>query len=175
MAQSSSGAEASFQAIGTSTRAVIFFATPHSGSDLADSGELLRRIAGVFKVTNSSLLATLNAQRDDGQLEKLRDDFSKASVLGMMEIAGIEPQREQAACISSSYTTRSLGMPLPRTQISSITLTRLPRSFLLLRRISQASGRATSSLMMLITEQFADLGASTTQPIKISKAHCKHI
>ncbi|KAL2064225.1 hypothetical protein VTL71DRAFT_4719 [Oculimacula yallundae] len=53
------------------------FATPHSGSDLADWGELLRRIAGVFRVTNSPLLAALNAQKDNGQLEQLRDDFDK--------------------------------------------------------------------------------------------------
>jgi hypothetical protein len=77
LAQDSSGAEESFQAIRSSTRGVIFFATPHAGSDLADWGELIRRIAGIFTVTSSSLLAALNAQSDDGQLEKLRDDFAK--------------------------------------------------------------------------------------------------
>lgn len=77
LAQDSSGIEESFQTVRRATKGVIFFATPHSGADIADWGEMLRRIAGVFKVTNSPLLAALNAQNDNGQLEQLRDDFSK--------------------------------------------------------------------------------------------------
>jgi hypothetical protein len=59
------------------TFGVIFFGTPHSGAAIANLGEVLRRIAGALKVTNSPLLAALNSKNDDGQLEKLRDDFAK--------------------------------------------------------------------------------------------------
>jgi hypothetical protein len=70
---------------------VLFFGTPHSGSDLASWGELLRRIAGAFKVTSSPLLAALNVQSgDDGQLEKLRDDFAK--MLGPRKEGKLEVQ-----------------------------------------------------------------------------------
>jgi hypothetical protein len=44
---------------------------------MANWGELLRRIAGIFAVTNSTLLATLNAKNDNGQLEELRKSFAK--------------------------------------------------------------------------------------------------
>ena len=44
---------------------------------MANWGELLRRIAGTFAVTNSTLLAALNANNDNGQLEELRGNFDK--------------------------------------------------------------------------------------------------
>ncbi|SPO01018.1 uncharacterized protein DNG_03766 [Cephalotrichum gorgonifer] len=72
MSQDSSGADARLTAIRDSTRGVIFFGTPHSGSDMANWGELLRRIAGIFAVTNSTLLAALNPDSDNGQLEELK-------------------------------------------------------------------------------------------------------
>ena len=42
---------------------------------MANWGELLRRIAGIFAVANSSLLAALNSKNDNGQLEELRKNF----------------------------------------------------------------------------------------------------
>ncbi|MBE3041071.1 hypothetical protein IMZ48_00475 [Candidatus Bathyarchaeota archaeon] len=63
-----------------STRGVIFFGTPHSGSDMANWGELLRRIADIFAVTNSTLLAALNSRSDNRQLEELA--LSVANMLG---------------------------------------------------------------------------------------------
>jgi len=42
---------------------------------MASWGELLRRIAGIFAVTNSTLLAALDAKNDNGQLEELRRSF----------------------------------------------------------------------------------------------------
>ncbi|KAM7196630.1 hypothetical protein V8F33_006129 [Rhypophila sp. PSN 637] len=70
-----SGAEAWMKAVRESTVGMIFFATPHSGSELASWGELLRRMASVFTVTNPKLLAALNSQADNGQLEELRRSF----------------------------------------------------------------------------------------------------
>ncbi|KAH8802290.1 hypothetical protein F5882DRAFT_514259 [Hyaloscypha sp. PMI_1271] len=117
LAQDSSGAEASFQTIRTSTRGVIFFATPHSGADLADWGELVRRIAGVFRVTNSPLLAALNAQSDNGQLEQLRDDFSK--ILGPWTEGKIRVQnlRENKPLLSA--VSASLVVPLASSHIAN--------------------------------------------------------
>ncbi|KAM7210197.1 hypothetical protein V8F06_014418 [Rhypophila decipiens] len=71
------GADAWMKAVRESTVGVIFFATPHSGSELASWGELLRRMASVFTVTNPKLLAALNSQADNGQLEELRTSFVK--------------------------------------------------------------------------------------------------
>lgn len=42
---------------------------------MASWGELLRRIAGIFAVTNSTLLAALNSKSDNGQLEELSGNF----------------------------------------------------------------------------------------------------
>ncbi|CZR60232.1 uncharacterized protein PAC_10128 [Phialocephala subalpina] len=117
LAQDSTGADASFQAIRTSTRGVIFFATPHSGSDLADWGELLRRIAGVFKVTNSPLLAALNAQKDNGQLEQLRDDFSKIlgpQNEGKLRVLNLRENKPLLSAVSAS-----LVVPLASSHIAS--------------------------------------------------------
>ncbi|KAI1128748.1 hypothetical protein F5Y10DRAFT_264779 [Nemania abortiva] len=75
--QSASGAEERLKTILQSTRGIIFYATPHAGSGLANWGELLTRIGGVFSVTNTKLLAALNAQNDSGQLEELRRDFNR--------------------------------------------------------------------------------------------------
>lgn len=72
-----SGANTRMKAVRDSTAGVIFFATPHSGSDLASWGEFLRRIASLGVVTNPSLLAALNSQADNGQLEELQQSFVK--------------------------------------------------------------------------------------------------
>lgn len=77
LAPNSSGAEARYKSVGTSTQGVIFFGTPHAGSSLAAWGDMLRGVSSAFKVTNSPLLNALNSESDDGQLERLRDDFSK--------------------------------------------------------------------------------------------------
>ena len=44
---------------------------------MASWGELLRRIAGIFAVTNSAFLAALNSKSDDGKLEELSADFAR--------------------------------------------------------------------------------------------------
>lgn len=44
---------------------------------MASWGELLRRIAGTFAVTNSAFLAALNSKSDNGQLEELSADFAR--------------------------------------------------------------------------------------------------
>ncbi|RYP70578.1 hypothetical protein DL771_005397 [Monosporascus sp. 5C6A] len=77
ISQDSTSGDAWLKTIRDSTRGVIFFGTPHSGSDMANWGELLRRIAGIFAVTNSTLLAALNSENDNGQLEELRKNFSR--------------------------------------------------------------------------------------------------
>ncbi|RYP65838.1 hypothetical protein DL770_008915 [Monosporascus sp. CRB-9-2] len=77
ISQDSTSGDAWLKTIRDSTRGIIFFGTPHSGSDMANWGELLRRIAGIFAVTNSTLLAALNSENDNGQLEELRKNFSR--------------------------------------------------------------------------------------------------
>jgi hypothetical protein len=77
ISQNASGAEQHLKCIRQSTRLVTFFATPHGGTDLASWGELLARIGGLFKVTNTKLYSALNAQNDNGQLEELRYEFNK--------------------------------------------------------------------------------------------------
>ena len=69
------------------THAVIFFATPHAGSQLASMGEMLARIGSVFIITNTALLGALNSDNDNGQLEELRTEFDK--MLGPTENEGI--------------------------------------------------------------------------------------
>lgn len=44
---------------------------------MASWGELLRRIAGIFAVTNSTLLAALTTKNDNGQLEELSGNFAR--------------------------------------------------------------------------------------------------
>ena len=77
ISQDSSGTESRLKAIRDATRGVIFFATPHSGSDMVNYAEMFRRIAGIFAVTNSTLLAALNSKSNDGQLERISLDFAK--------------------------------------------------------------------------------------------------
>lgn len=57
-----------------STHSVIFFGTPHQGSELANLGTVLRNIATVLAYQQRSpLLETLKANCP--KLEDLRDDF----------------------------------------------------------------------------------------------------
>lgn len=44
---------------------------------MANWGEMVRRIAGTFAVTNSTLLAALNSKSNDGQLQRISMDFAK--------------------------------------------------------------------------------------------------
>ena len=60
-----------------STVGLIFFGTPHRGSALGEWGEQIRRIVGILASTNPTILAALNANVDNGQLEQLRRDFNK--------------------------------------------------------------------------------------------------
>lgn len=88
ISQNASGAEERLKSIRQSTRVVIFFATPHAGSDLASWGQLLASIGSIFTVKNSKLLAALNAKNDNGQLEELRKDFQK--MLGKLQEGRIQ-------------------------------------------------------------------------------------
>ncbi|PGH19131.1 hypothetical protein AJ80_04209 [Polytolypa hystricis UAMH7299] len=62
ISQNASGAREHLKTIRQSRRAIIFFGTPHAGSQFASLGELLARIGGLFAVTNTTLLAALNAE-----------------------------------------------------------------------------------------------------------------
>ena len=44
---------------------------------MANHAEIFRRIAGIFAVTNSTLLAALNSKDNDGQLARMSLDFTK--------------------------------------------------------------------------------------------------
>ncbi|KAK4210686.1 hypothetical protein QBC37DRAFT_447664 [Rhypophila decipiens] len=103
------GADAWMKAVRESAVGVIFFATPHSGSELASWGELLRRMASVFTVTNPKLLAALNSQADNGQLEELRTSFVK--MLG--------PSSEGKFRVFSFRETKPLVVPLASSDIAS--------------------------------------------------------
>ncbi|KAI0097934.1 hypothetical protein GGR51DRAFT_566116 [Nemania sp. FL0031] len=107
------GAEERFGTILESTRRVIFFATPHAGSELASWGELLTRIGGVFAVTNSKLLTALNTANDNGQLEELRREFSKmlGPQLQVVNFRETKPMRR-------NLTTR-LVVPLASAEIAN--------------------------------------------------------
>jgi hypothetical protein len=77
ISEDASGTSEYLKAIRQSTRGVFFFGTPHSGASIADLGETIIRIGGVFGTTNSTLLAALNAKNETGELERLREDFDK--------------------------------------------------------------------------------------------------
>lgn len=77
ISEDASGASEHLKAIRQSTRGIFFFGTPHSGASIADLGETIIRIGGVFSTTNSTLLAALNAKNETGELERLREDFDK--------------------------------------------------------------------------------------------------
>jgi hypothetical protein len=42
---------------------------------MANWGELLRRIAGIFAVTNSTLLAALNSKNDNGAVGGVKEEL----------------------------------------------------------------------------------------------------
>ncbi|PGH11272.1 hypothetical protein AJ79_05007, partial [Helicocarpus griseus UAMH5409] len=109
ISQDSTGVDAKLKAIRDSTKGVIFFGTPHSGSDMAKWGEMLRRIAGIFAVTNSTLLAALDSKHNNGQLEELSVNFAK--MLG--------PSNEGKFQVFSFRETKPLVVPLDSSVIIS--------------------------------------------------------
>lgn len=120
ISQNASGAEERLKYIRQSTRLVIFFATPHAGSDLASWGQLLASIGSIFTVTNTKLLSALNAENDNGQLEELRKDFQK--MLGKPQEGRIRVVifRETKPMSSLSGTpVAKLVVPLASAEINS--------------------------------------------------------
>ena len=77
ISEDASGTSEHLKTIRQSTRGIFFFGTPHSGSSVADLGETIIRIGGLFSTTDSTLLAALNAKNETGELERLRKDFDK--------------------------------------------------------------------------------------------------
>lgn len=70
--------ESEYEDVAKSTKAVIFFGTPHRGSsELADLGQVVRSVASkILRVdTNSALLRALGV--DQPELEQRRLSFTK--------------------------------------------------------------------------------------------------
>jgi len=60
----------------TSTRAILFLGTPHRGSSMAETGEMLRRLAGAsgFSTSDSNIRAL---HVDSSELEIIHGSFMK--------------------------------------------------------------------------------------------------
>jgi len=56
-----------------STRGIIFLGTPHSGAALAQWAKRLAKSVGIFKQTNSHMLAVLD--RESEVLARIQDQF----------------------------------------------------------------------------------------------------
>jgi hypothetical protein len=77
ISQRASGSSERFQNVRKSVVGVIFFGTPHAGSALGEWGQQIRSIASIAASTNPNILAPLDTNVDNGQLEELRDEFNK--------------------------------------------------------------------------------------------------
>ena len=77
LAQTASGSDAYLTCIRKETIGVIFFGTPHSGSPEASLAQSATDIIGVLANKNPIILAALDVNIDNGQLEQLRSDFNK--------------------------------------------------------------------------------------------------
>ena len=65
-----------FRLVYDNTHAIIFFGTPHRGSDLAGWGRLLSTIAQAAQMdTNDAILIDLDPRSGSSKLEELRLDF----------------------------------------------------------------------------------------------------
>lgn len=73
LVSSSNSAEAHHRALLEATRGIIFMSTPHSGSSLARSGELLAKVAGVLKTANAKIVEDLKC--DSEVLARTQIDF----------------------------------------------------------------------------------------------------
>ena len=66
----------SFRLVYDNTHAIIFFGTPHRGSDLAGWGRLLSTIVQAAQIdTNKSILMELDPEGGGSKLDELRLDF----------------------------------------------------------------------------------------------------
>lgn len=68
--------QAPFHDIYNNTYAILFFGTPHRGSNIASWGRLLSGIAQAAQVdTNDGILVDLDPESGSSKLEELRLDF----------------------------------------------------------------------------------------------------
>ena len=77
LSQKANAADSDLKDIRQATVGVIFFGTPHSGSGEATLAQTASSVAGAIANTNQTVLAALDINFDNGQLEDLRGDFNK--------------------------------------------------------------------------------------------------
>ena len=75
----------------TSTHAVVFFGTPHRGSELASMARYVERLAGIFVRTNRHLLEELDPRALYAQ--ELRNEFAKMQRQGNFEVYSFQEGR----------------------------------------------------------------------------------
>lgn len=77
LSDEATGKESDVKLISDSTRGVVFFATPHSGLDVPSLRKSLSRLGNKMETTRTPIVNALDQQSEDGQLLRLRDEFSK--------------------------------------------------------------------------------------------------
>lgn len=81
-----------------STRGIIFFGTPNTGSSLAHWAEALARFIGFIKPTNLNILSVL--RHDSEVLATIQDDFHRL----------IAQQYLHIACFSEELPLPNIGL-----------------------------------------------------------------
>lgn len=85
-----------------STRGIAFLGTPHHGSGLARWAELLSRSIGIFKQTNTQIVAVL--KRDSEVLARIQDGFHT-----MVLSRGKEGQPIEISCFFEELPLPGIG------------------------------------------------------------------
>lgn len=103
--------DSSLQDIYTSTRAIIFFGTPHRGSEGASWGLMLSAITQAVQIdANSAILRDLDPQSGSSKLEELMLDFD--DILR-------DSQRAQELCVFSFQEEKGMtGVHLLSSKVS---------------------------------------------------------
>lgn len=103
-----------------STKAIMFFSTPHRGSDIAGWGLTMRNIIKAVCDTNPTILRDLDPKVDTGMLEELREDFATLLEARRLRIQTFQEAKGITAAkgINEKVRTHNIVLPtLAKTQL----------------------------------------------------------
>ncbi|KXX75211.1 Kinesin light chain [Madurella mycetomatis] len=96
------------QRIATSTRGIAFLGTPHHGAGLAQWAELLSRILGLIKATNTEIVAVL--RRESEILSRIQESFHAMVIARNRE--GMQPI--EISCFYEELPLPGIGQVVPQ-------------------------------------------------------------
>lgn len=101
--------DSSLSQILSSTRAIAFLGTPHTGSDLAVWAERLVGVLGIFKQVDAGIVALL--RKDSEVLSRVHDD-----ILKMIQYPGKDTKQHRIAvtCFYEALPMRLIGFIVPK-------------------------------------------------------------